>query len=385
MFAGLFFSCNFASKMRRLCFLFLTIWLLAACAGGGHGGSADNGQTVELRYAELLTMRQGDGYTEVEIRNPWDSAAVLHRYVLIPDGTERPQDAPEGETVRIPLKNTAVYTSVLCGLIDELGAMPAIKGVCDLQYIYLDKVQQGVANGSIVDLGSSMTPDIERLMDMHPDAMFISPFENSGSYGKLGKLHIPIIECADYMETSPLGRAEWMRFYGLLFGRQKEADSIFAIVEERYNSMKAQAERQPKKPTVVTEMKIGSTWYIAGNNSTVGRLIADAGGEYVFKELETSGTVPYSPEQAFEQAQKADCWLIKYNQATDMTMEELATAWSSNKHMAAYRNGKVYGCNLAKTHFYEKTPFHPDILLRDLVSIFHPGLAGNSRYYKKLY
>lgn len=374
--------------MRKICFLFVVcyICMLSACTGGRRDNSSDDGRMVEMRYAELLTMRQGEGYTAVEIRNPWDSAALLHRYVLMPDGVELPPDAPDAEVVRVSLKNSAVYTSVLCGLIDELDAMAAVKGVCDLQYIYIDKVQQGVSGGSIADLGSSMTPDIEKLVDIHPDAMFISPFENSGSYGKLGKLHIPIIECADYMETSPLGRAEWIRFYGLLFGKQKEADSIFAAVEKNYNAMKKLAAKQPRKPTVVTEMKTGSTWYIAGNNSTVGRLIADAGGTYIFNDLKTSGAVPYSPEQAFAKAQKADFWLIKYSQASDMTMDELAAAWSSNKHIAAFRNGNVYGCNLAKTHFYEETPFHPDVLLRNIINIFHPGVVGDAdmKYYKRL-
>ncbi len=372
--------------MQKILTLFIYVFILVSCAGSGNNATDDAGKTVEMRYAELLAMHEGDGFIKVEIRNPWDSTAILHRYVLVPADRQLPKGLPEGDIVRIPLANTAVYTSVHCGLIDELGATDAIRGVCDLQYIYLPEVHKRVRDGSITDLGNSMTPNIEKLIDLQPDAMFISPFENSGSYGKLGKLKIPIIECADYMETSPMGRAEWIRFYGILLGKRHEADSIFSAVEKNYNDIKDMAARQKERPTVVTEMKIGSTWYVAGNNSTVGILIKDAGGDYIFKDVASKGAVPYSPEQVFVKAQKAGFWLIKYNQTTDMTMEELADAWASNRYLEAYRNGNVYGCNLAKTRFYEETPFHPDIILAEYASILHPGMAGNRslRYYKKL-
>lgn len=386
MFAGLIFSCNFADSMKKFCFVLIYICLLSACKGGQDRSVDDNNKAVKLRYSELLDIRRGEEYTTVTVRNPWDSTAILHRYVLIADGKEMPKDISANDIIRVPLKNTAVYTSILCSLMDEIGAMEAIKGVCDVEYIYMDKVRKGVAYGSIIDLGSSMTPNIEKLMDMHPDAMFISPFENSGSYGKLGKLQIPIIECADYMETTPLGRAEWMRFYGMLFGKEQEADSIFAAVEQNYNAMKAIADKQPERPTVVTEMKTGSTWYVAGGKSTVNILITDAGGEYIFKDIESGGAVPYSPEQVFAKAQGADYWLIKYNKATDLTLNELAEAWATNKHMAAYVNKNVYGCNLSKKRFFEETPFHPDILLRDYINILHPGVLEDKEitFYKRL-
>lgn len=386
MFAGLIFSCNFADSMKKFCFVLIYICLLSACTGGQDRGVDDDSRAVEMKYAELLDIRRGDEYTTVTVRNPWDSTAILHRYVLIAEGKEAPKDISSNDIIKVPLKNTAVYTSILCSLMDEIGAMEAIKGVCDVEYIYMDKVQKGVADGSIIDLGSSMTPNIEKLMDMHPDAMFISPFENSGSYGKLGKLHIPIIECADYMETTPLGRAEWMRFYGMLFGKEQEADSIFATVEQNYNAMKALADKQPVRPTVVTEMKTGSTWYVAGGKSTVNILITDAGGEYIFKDIESGGAVPYSPEQVFAKAQGADYWLIKYNQATDMTLNELGEAWATNRHMAAYVSKNVYGCNLSKKRFFEETPFHPDILLRDYINILHPGVLEDKEitFYKRL-
>ncbi len=373
----------------RYTFLFL-LPLLMACRGANSPVHDDGGETLTLRHADLLSITEHDGYTTVSITNPWDSTRTLHRYVLVPRNAELPEHLPEGDVVRTPLENMAVYTSVHCGLIDELGAYSSIRGVCDLQYINLPKVHDDVRSGRIRDLGETMSPNIEGVIDMQPDAILLSPFENSGSYGKVGKLGIPLIECADYMETSPLGRAEWMRFYGRLIGRTAEADSLFSCIEQRYDSIRTRASQTSRRPTVVTEMKIGSTWYVAGGESTVGHFISDAAGDYIYKDVKERGALPYSPETVYEKAREADLWLIKYNQATDVTLRDIASLWAMNTRMRAWQTGNVWVCNLSLTHFYEETPFHPDVLLSEYVSILHPELCAPPttpsticKYYKK--
>ena len=362
-----------------ICFFALS--LVVACTGKEKHDDA-NGADITMHYAKLLTMQENDGYITVSIVNPWDTTHILHKYILMKEGSTYKGKLPAGDVVRIPLRSAAVYTSVHCGLIDELGAYGCIKGVCDLQYINMKKVHDDVASGKIADLGESMTPNVEAIINLQPGAIFLSPFENSGSYGKTGKIGIPIIECADYMETSPLGRAEWMKFYGLLLGKEKEADSLFKEVERRYNNIKTQAQKAKTHPTVVTEMKIGSTWYVAGGESTVGILINDAGGNYVFRETKARGALPYSPEMVFEKAKDADYWLIKYNQSTDMTLSDLQGQWGLNEKMKAFHTKQTYGCNLSLTHFYEETPFHPDILLKEYADILHG--KGNGKYYKRI-
>ena len=116
-----------------------------------------------------------------------------------------PADLPEGTLVRTPLSKAVVYSSVHCGLLNQIGALKSIGGVCDLKYIKLQEVQDGCRTGSITDVGNGMNPDIEKIIDLHPDAIMLSPFENSGGYGRVEKLNIPIIECADYMENFGIG------------------------------------------------------------------------------------------------------------------------------------------------------------------------------------
>lgn len=330
-----------------------------------------------------------------DVWNPWkedgskkekDDKVLLHRYVLVPSDGEVPENLPQGELIRTPLKKSVVYTSVHTSLFDELGNYDAIKGVCDKEYMYLDKIRKDVAEGKITDCGLGTNPDIERIIELNPDAILLSPFENAGTYGKLGKLGIPIIECADYMENSALGRAEWVRFYGMLIGKEKEADSLFNAVEADYNATKALVKNAKNRPTAITEKKYGSTWYVAGALSTVGGLLSDAGADYVFYDEKVSGSVPMAPEVVFDRAQQADIWMFKYNQAVDITSDQLAAEWGNYSKMKAFKQGNVYQCNLSLVPYYEETPFHPNILLKDYVKIFHPEVLKDYqlRYYKRL-
>ncbi|MBQ9640463.1 MAG: ABC transporter substrate-binding protein [Bacteroidaceae bacterium] len=370
----------------NIIFVVVAFAILASCGGGNAVSVSAEGEEVELVYADLLSMRQCAGYVYAEVRNPWDSGAVLHSYVLVERDRPLPAGLPKGDVVRIPLRRSVVYTLVHMGLIEELGAYDQVAGVCDLRYMDIPRVQADVRAGRLRDLGEGLNPNIEGFIDMEPDAVLLSPFQNDGGYGRLGKLGIPIVECADYMETSALGRAEWMKFYGLLYGKETEADSLFRGIVCRYEALKQLAAGQKERPTVVTDLKYGAMWYVPAGGSTTGGLLSDAGADYVFKDWTGSGNLTLAPETVFDQAADAQFWLIRYNQRTSKTYDELAQEYTNYRKMAAFRNRNIYACNTEDIPFYKEAPFHPDLLLRDFIKIFHPEvLRGDSlRYYKKM-
>ena len=349
--------------------------LLSACGGGSKHSSVEAPlDTIVLKYAENLCMAQGKDYTLVKLRNPWDTVRWLHTYVLVDKEQPLPKELPEGTVVRTPLNKSLLYSAVHCSLLESLKATNCIAAVCDAEYIKTKAVVEGCQNGSIVDAGNSMNPDIEKVIDLHPDAILLCPFENAGGYGRIEKLNIPLIECADYMETSPLGCAEWMRFYGRLFGKETMADSLFLEVEKSYNELKALAASAPVKPSLVCDLKSGSAWYVSGGKSTTGKMYTDAGAHYVFSHYPQSGGIPLSFETVADLGQAADFWLIKYNQQTDKTLKELKQDFAPYARFKAYQEKKVYGCNTHRIRFYEDAPFHPDLILKDLVKVFHPTL-----------
>ena len=365
----------------------ILVLLLSACGGRGKTSVAHTeGEIIPLKYAENLMLIKGEGYTEARLRNPWDTTALLRTYILVDKDKPLPDALPEGTLVRTPLSKALVYTAVHCNLIKELGAVTSIGGICELQYIKVPEIIEGCRKGTIVNAGEGTNSDIEKIIDLHPDAILLSPYENSGGHGQVEKLKIPIIECADYMETSALGSAEWIRFYGLLFHHTSKADSIFALVEENYNELKDLATSQATKPKLMCELKSGSAWYVPGGRSTTGKLYKDAGADYQFDHYPNSGAIPLSFETVFDKAQDADVWLMKYNRPTDKTLKDIREDYAPYANFKAFKNQNVYGCNTAHKEYYEDFPFHPDKVLKDLIKIFHPNLLPEYelKYFSKL-
>ena len=378
--------------------LFLAV-LLSSC-GGRQTASADGGDTVPFRYAQLLQLVRHDGYTVATIRHPWRQDAVLHRYVLVPAAAPVPEGFPEGTVIRTPLRRSVVFTTVHCSLLSMLHREASVAGVADLKYIKAPYVQEGVAAGRIVDCGDGMSPVIEKIIDLHPDALLLSPFENSGGYGQLEEIDIPIVECAEYMEPSPLGRAEWVRFYGLLYGCEHEADSLFALVDSSYHALRhtvMQESRNPvmsesrhpdtaPKTSVLVDKVTGSVWYVPGGRSTIGQMLSDAGARYPWASDDRSGSIALPFETVLERAGDCDVWLLRYSGQQPLTRQQLLSEHRGYNQFRSFREGRVYGCNVEQSMFYEDSPFRPDLLLSDFIKILHPDIPDLPalRYYHKV-
>lgn len=402
--------------------------LMAACQGGKTAAAAEAGDTLEMKYAKLLTIvKHGDGeensdaaedidyqYAEAIIANPWKAGTMLHRYILIPKGEEGDKTVAmlakrrstgarcTTDTVRTPVERSAVFIAPHCQLMYELGCQQAIRGVCDLDYINIPDVKKRAAlsgntsaQNPIEDCGSSMAPDIERIIALKPEAILLSPFENSGGYGKLDKLHVPIIEAADYMESSPLGRAEWMKFYGMLFGNEEgksngisgscepKADSLFAKIEKEYLKLKAEAAGYPKGLSILTERKTGNVWYVPGGQSTIGILLKDANARYIFEDDQHSGSLAMSPEQILAKGKQVDVWAFKYFGGAPLSQAQLLQEYDGYKALAAFNRGNIYQVDTSTVPYFELTSFHPELLLREFIILAHGSRFGKLRFYKK--
>ena len=371
---------------KRFCltlFLFSSLLILSSCFRSGHGaGNVLEQQDSVITAARLLSMQRADGYTVVTVGNPW-KGGVLHRYVLVPAEAPVPEDLPEGTVVRTPVKNALVYSSVHTSLMRELNALDAVRGVVDSQYFIDADIVDGVKSGTIADCGNSMNPTVEKVIEMGPDAILLSPYQDA-SYGQITGLDIPIIECADYLEFDPLGRAEWVKFYGELLGKRAEADSLYNAVVNAYNAVKQKASAADTRPTVVTEMVINGVWNVPGGQSYMARILGDAGGRYLWADDENTGSLALDFNQVLAVAQNADYWFIKWTNIT--TLKDLQGTYDLNKEMAAFQNKRVYVCDTDKTRFFNRIPFHPEVLLREFAAILHPELFpdNENQFYHHL-
>ena len=352
-------------------FSFAALMLLASCfRNGRNADNALDSRDSVITAAKLLSMQRTPDYTVVTVGDPW-KGGVLHRYVLVPRDKDLPADLPEGTVVRMPVSRALVYSSVHTSLLSELGCLDVVKGVVDKQYFIDSTLVAGINAGTIADCGNSMNPTVERVIDMQPDAILLSPYQDA-SYGQIAKMDIPIIECADYLEYDPLGRAEWMKFYGELVGKRDEADSLYTAVVNAYNDLKQKAAGAETHPTVVTEMVISGIWNVPGGQSYMARILTDAGGRYLWADDTNTGSLALDFNQVLAVAQNADYWFIKWTNINSLM--DLQGAYDLNKEMAAFKNKRVYVCDTDKTRFFDRIPFHPEVLLREFAAILHPEL-----------
>ena len=372
-------------KMKRLS-LFITlaltvVLLLTSCFRSGHqnGTTALDAKDSVITAARLLSMERTPQYTVVTVGDPW-KGGVLHCYVLVPRDSMIPEDLPDGTLVRTPVDRALVYSSVHTSLFNELGCLDAVRGVVDSQYFIDSVLVAGVKAGTIADCGNSMNPTVEKVIDMNPDAILLSPYQDA-SYGQIAKLDIPIIECADYLEYDPLGRAEWVKFYGELVGERERADSLYHAVVTAYNDVKKVAAGAASRPTVVTEMVISGVWSVPGGQSYMARILHDAGGNYLWADDDNTGSLSLDFNQVLAVAQDADYWFIKWTNINKLS--DLQGAYELNKEMAAFKNKRVYVCDTDKTRFFERIPFHPEVLLREFAAILHPELFPD--YQNQMY
>lgn len=353
-----------------------------SCGTRNEGGVGVVGGDTLTTHAQLLDVIDCGAYTMARVTNPWDTSSVMATYLLVPADAKLSFDKlPPGVIVKVPLTSTVVYSSVHAGVIDEMGCAEAISGVVDAEYYKLPSILSGLQSGKVIDVGSSMSPSIERIIALSPEAILASPFQNAG-HGAVEKLGIPIIECADYMESMPLGRAEWIKLIGELYGCREAADSIFESVKRNYETIKAGvASNVSRHPKVVTEQMIDGVWYQPGGASYMAQMLRDAGADYPWSDNSSTGSVQLDFGAVYDEAADADFWLIKtFNR--DLTLIELEQNYPLNSKMEAFHNGGVYSCNTASTLFFEDFPFHPDRLLREYVNLFSG--VDSLLYYKQV-
>lgn len=354
--------------MRQAFLLLLPFLLLCSCGRKTATATTEGGDTIPMKYASLLTMVRYKDHVHVSIRDPWHPGKTLHEY-----------------NITRAVRRAVVFTTSHAQLLYWLGAAKQIGGVCDVQYMNIPDVHRRVKEGSLVDCGNGMEPMTEKIVSLGADALLVSPFENSGGYGGLDKLGIDIIEAADYMETSALGRAEWMKFYGILFGREREADSLFHIVDSTYCALRSMARRLPRGRSMLTERKTGSVWYCPGGRSSVGQLIKDANGAYAFASDSHSGSLALPFEEVLAKAGNSQVWAFKYNGDRPLSKKDLLTEYHGYAALKAFRDGEIYECNTLRTPYFETVGFRPDILLREFIQLVHPDVnLGGLIYYRKL-
>jgi len=235
-----------------------------------------------------------------------------------------------------------------------------------------------------IDFSDQMKLDVERVIASKPDLLLLSAYEGADTE-KFKRLGIPVVECTDFLEASPLARAEWMRYFGRLWGVGEKADSLFREVEKNYKAQTANPTEQ-ENCTAFFDTLYGDLWYQPAPQSTLGMMIYDAGGKIPFESEQEGGSLALSAEQVLIQAKDADFWIIRAYGNEPLTLNSLAKLNPVYSQFKAFREDNVFVCSTDKTRYFEETPFRPDWLLADFKAIFSSKFAEpkDLRYFCKL-
>lgn len=290
----------------------------------------------------------------------------------------------------LPLKTAMVIPTSAIAYMKELNLTEKITGISQPDFIFNPKIHELIKQNKISTIGSFDEIFIEKILMNKPD-IFISTSSPTLAkfHEQLEKENIKVIYIDEYEELNPLARAEYVKIFGILFGKEKEADDLFTQIEKNYTEIKTLVEKnQSKNPTVFANQIYGDIWYMPGGKSFQAKLIEDAGGNYLWKSDDVTGNLNLSFESVFEKANEADIWI---NAGDFPDKATLLASYKNYEWLAAFKNGKVYNWNNKITpkganDYFETGTARPDLVLKDLASIFHPELFPNYelRFYKRL-
>ncbi len=365
--------------------LLLLLPILSACNKGQTQESAAERGKNELRYADHLKIWCDSIARYAEVYNAADTVNPFVVYVFPKEGTYGDyQNIANSVVITTPCDNLLVYTSVHASALEELEASSVVGSVVDAAYFKSPTIVEGIKSGKVIDMGSSSAPVKEKLIAHKPTLAVVSLYDGM-DVSMLQQLDIPLLYMADNLESTPLGRAEWIKLLGLLTGKSAQADSIFSEVEKNYLSLEKLASQTKKHPTVMAENMYQGIWYVAGGNSYAAKLIADAGGDYIWRDNKDNGSLSLSFESVLDKAAEADIWLMKVY-GMELNADNLKQMDERYTLFRPYKTKSIWYCNTETSNLFEEFPFHPDRLLKDYIKIFHPDLLSdyNTAYYKPM-
>lgn len=380
--------------MKKQVLLLLSLLLLVACGGKKNakvsdaGALHDSAALVKPQYAKGFTVRYlENGVRLVDVEDPQkdeDKMPVSYQFALMEKGSDA--EVPEGYTkVEVPVQRTIVMTMLQLSNFTALKAHDIVKGITGTKNLFNKDIRKRVKDGSIVKIGMEGNFDTELILAANPEVIFISPFKRGG-YDAIKETGITLIPHLGYKELTPLGQAEWVKFVGLFIGKEKEANDLFKGIEQRYNEAKALAADAKTRPTVFSGEMHGGNWYAVGGKNFLAQLFRDAGADYVVKNEDTGGS-NIEFEQMYAMAANADYWRILNSYPDTFSYDALKASEPRNDLFKAFREKHVIYCNMKQTAYYETTPVEPDVLLKDLLAIFHPELVEKDykpKYYQLL-
>lgn len=356
---------------------------LASCQSGNDTHTKQRNQNTST----LFRIDEYEGFKILTVDKPWKSASVPKTYILYTNGSTIPDSLSAYPQIQTPVKRVASITSAATSFMEELKVNDYLIAVDNADYLAQESLQKRCDNGDIAQIGSIENLNIERLLSLKPDVLFTYTSRENPILAQVESLGVPVVYISEYLESSPLQRAEWIKFIACFFDQENLAERTFASVCEKYVAL-SQSIKNTDSTTVLLSRDFGGNWYLSGGNSFAAQMIKDAGGKYLFDHIKEEGSVPISFETVLAKAADADIWLCN-----SLGWNSLQTIERENElylSLAPYQNERVFNNDKRQNarggnDYFASAIVHPERLLEDYINIFqNPDSASNLYYYRKL-
>ena len=348
---------------------------------------------AQVVYAQGFSIDYYDTYKVVTVTQPWQGASEGFTYVLVMRGSQVPGGFEGAQVIEIPVRSIVTMSTTYFPHLEMLGVLESLVAVDDATYVFNERVQQRASAGEIAVVGGGAgggAVNVEMLLELAPELIMTSAsgVPEYDAHPALIEAGLPVVINADYLEASPLGRAEWGKFIAAFYNLEGEANRQFEEVASSYLALKEQVSALSARPTVFTNTDFQGSWYVPGGESYAAILLRDAGADYLWADTPGTGANPLAFEEVFDAAKEANFWLnvgFAGDLASLLMMDERYADFD------AFAEGKVYNYNKRVNanggmDYFESGAARPDLVLADLVAIFHPGLLPEHDffYYQQL-
>ena len=343
----------------------------------------------EIHYAKGFSILNHDGYSVITVSNPWPKADKSFTYILKEKNGIVPDSLKQFPVISVPLKTIVVTSTTHIPSLEMLGVENTLVGFPNLNYISSEKVRNLIDAKKVKELGSNQALNTEVLIDLQPNVIIGYGLDNNNpTLDNLQKNGLKVILNGDWNEQTPLGKAEWIKFFGALYGKQEMANALFSKIEKDYLHTLEIAKSATTHPTILAGDMFEDKWYLPQGTSWGCQLLKEAQGDYLWAKTTGTGSLSLSFETVLEKGKNADLWI------TSGQFGSLQEMLNANPHYAqfkAFQNKNVYSFSGKKgktggTLYYELAPNRPDIVLKDIVKILHPKLlvAYKPFFFEKL-
>ena len=338
------------------------------------------------RYAQGFSVTFLDEHIRLlQIQDPQQENGNVFKYALVPSGISSAAVPKEYTVIETPVNSVICMTSLQLSNFISLDACNRIVGVSSARHLFNAPMNERLKSGKAVKIGIEGNFDNEVIMSVNPDVIFISPFKRGG-YESMRETGIPLVPHLGYKEMTPLGQAEWIKFAGMFIGKEAEACARFDSIERNYQRLCRLVAEVERRPMVFSGEIRGGNWYAVGGRSFLAELFRDAGADYFMKDDVHSGGVTLDFETVYSQAGQADYWRIVNSYEGHFTYDILKGLDARYADFKAFRHHGVVYCNMRDKPFYESMPMEPDVVLADLIHLFHPDVLPDyqPKYYELL-